>query len=66
MKLTVNNQEKEAPDGCTVAEFAAQWGLSEKGTALAVNHQLVPRTEWAAHVLQPGDAVVVIQAACGG
>ncbi len=66
MKLTVNNKETEATDGCSVAELAARLAFPEKGIAIAVDNKLVPRTEWAAHLLQPHDTLVVIKAACGG
>lgn len=66
MKLTVNNKETEVKDGCTVAALAAQWALPEKGVAIAVNNKMIPRTEWAARVLQPNESLVVIKAACGG
>lgn len=66
MKLTVNSKETEATDGCTVSELAAQLALPPQGVAIAVNNRMVPRTEWAGHVLQPGDSLVVIKAACGG
>ena len=66
MKLTVNNKETEAKDGCTVAELATQLALPEKGVAIAVNNKMIPRTEWAERALQCGDSLVVIKAACGG
>lgn len=66
MKLTVNSKETEVKDGCTVAGLAALLALPEKGIAIAANNRMVPRTEWENHVLQPGDSLVVIKAACGG
>lgn len=66
MKLTVNNKEAEVRDGCTIAGLAVQLALPEKGVAVAVNNKMVPRTEWTEHVLQSGDSLVVIKAACGG
>lgn len=66
MKLTVNNKEAEVQDGCTIAGLAVQLALPEKGVAVAVNNKMVPRTEWTEHVLQSGDSLVVIKAACGG
>lgn len=66
MKLTVNNNETEAKEGCTVAQLAVQLDLPERGVAIAVNNRMIPRTNWAECVLQPNDSLVVIKAACGG
>ena len=66
MKLTVNSKETEVKDGCTVAGLSTLLTLPEKGIAIAVNNRMIPRTEWENHVLQPGDNLIVIKAACGG
>lgn len=66
MKLIVNNKETEVKDGCTVAELAEQLTLPDKGIAIAANNKMIPRQEWINKVLQPGDNLVVIKAACGG
>ena len=36
------------------------------GIAIAVNEEVVPRGEWAGHVLREGDRVFVIRATQGG
>jgi sulfur carrier protein len=36
------------------------------GIAVAVNDELVHRTEWASHILNDGDHVLIIKAASGG
>lgn len=66
MKLIVNNKETEVKDGCTVAELALQLTLPDKGIAIAANNKMIPRSEWTDKVLQSGDNLVVIKAACGG
>ncbi len=66
MKLTVNSKETEVKDECTIAQLADQLALPLQGVAIAVNNKMIPRTNWAKHVLQPNDSLVVIKAACGG
>lgn len=66
MKLTVNSKETEVKDECTIAQLADQLALPPQGVAIAVNNKMIPRTNWAEHVLQSNDSLVVIKAACGG
>ena len=47
MKITVNNKETEF-DGTSVSDLAAQLQLPEKGVAVAVNNEMIPRSEWSA------------------
>lgn len=66
MKLIVNNQETELAGGETLTHLAQQLQLPPQGVAIAVNNRMIPRTEWDGHVLQEGDRLVIIKAACGG
>ena len=63
MKIFINNEEltTEATD---LQELAKSLDLPEQGIAIAVNNQIIPRTEW--NTLQEGASVVIIKAACGG
>ena len=40
--------------------------LQEKGVAMAINNQMIPRTEWANTPIAEGADVIIIKAACGG
>ena len=66
MKVQVNNQTTELPEGSCVAALAAQLELPAQGVAVAVNNRMIPRSEWETKVLAEGDQLVVIKAACGG
>ncbi|WP_300812077.1 sulfur carrier protein ThiS [uncultured Bacteroides sp.] len=66
MKLTVNNQETELAVGGTLLQLAEQLQLPPQGVAIAVNNRMIPRPQWDGHVLQEGDRLVIIKAACGG
>ena len=65
MKVQVNNKEVETT-ATNIALLAEQLQLPTVGIAIAVNNQMVPRTEWDTHSLKENDALVVIKAACGG
>lgn len=64
MTIYVNNRELQT-SAADVAALALEIGLPAMA-AIAVNNRVVPRTEWAAHMLSEGDRLTVIRVACGG
>lgn len=66
MQIIVNNKAMEMAEGSTLSTLAEALRLPEKGVAVAVNNQMIPREEWSATSLQAGAQIVVIKAACGG
>lgn len=65
MKVRINNNEVET-QATTVAELAQEHKLPEKGVAVAISNEMVPRTEWAQRALKEGDDIVILKAFCGG
>ena len=65
MKVRINNNEVET-QATTVAELAQEQKLPEKGGAVAISNEMVPRTEWAQRALKEGDDIVILKAFCGG
>lgn len=65
MKVRINNNEVET-QATTVAELAQEQKLPEKGVAVAISNEMVPRTEWAQRALIEGDDIVILKAFCGG
>lgn len=49
-----------------MAELAAEQQLPDNGVALAVNNDMVTRTEWSTRKLSEGDDIVILKAFCGG
>ncbi|WP_433529926.1 sulfur carrier protein ThiS [Micromonospora sp. CA-263727] len=66
MELTVNGVRRSVPDGVTVAELVRDVTPQQRGVAVAVNGEVVPRAGWPATVLRGGDRVEVLSAAQGG
>lgn len=66
MNIVVNGEKVELADGATVGQLAEKQNLPEKGVAVAVNNDMVPRTEWNNRTLNEGDDVIIIRAVCGG
>ena len=54
MKVTINNQQQELE------------AMPDKGVALAINNEMVPREQWAERHICEGDDIVILKAFCGG
>ncbi len=68
MRLTVNGEPREVPDGTTVADLIKrQDGDPQRpGVAVAVNGTVVRRLEWPDTELSAGDKVEIVGAVQGG
>lgn len=66
MNIKVNNKMVTVPEGSSLFQLVQTLELPEKGVAVAVNNQMVPRADWLDKKLAENDQVVVIKAACGG
>lgn len=66
MKLTVNGKPMETDPGITVEGLLARLALPPRRLAVAVNGEVLPRSEHPAQVLREGDEIEVIQAVAGG
>ncbi len=56
----------ELSSQASLQQLAETLQMPDKGVAVAVNNQMIPRTKWPETILQENDQVVVIKAACGG
>jgi len=66
MELMVNGAPTTAPAGATLAEVVQTVTDHDRGVAVAVNGEVVPRSGWSAEQLCDGDRVEVLIAAQGG
>jgi sulfur carrier protein len=67
MNLTVNGKDREAPAGSTVDDVVRQLAPdSDRGLAVAVNSEVVPRYRWPVTPLRDGDAIEILTAVQGG
>ena len=62
MIVVVNGEALDVPTGCTVGTLAP----NQRGVAVAVNREIVPRSQWAQSLLAEGDRVEILEAAQGG
>lgn len=66
MKITYNGQEREVPEGLTVARFLELLGLPTRGVAVELNQEVVPRAKHPQHVLSAGDRLEIVTLVGGG
>jgi thiamine biosynthesis protein ThiS len=66
--VSINGTDHSLPDGSTVADAAALFGVTpgECGIAAAVDGRVVRRKDWTATPLRDGTAVEVVRATAGG
>ncbi|MGW0163392.1 sulfur carrier protein ThiS [Mycobacterium sp. NPDC003323] len=65
MILLVNGEDADVPDGTTIEQLMTQLGFPEKGIAVAVDWEVLPRSSWHT-VLTDGARVEVVTAVQGG
>ena len=66
MKVMVNGQRKDLPEGETLQGLISSMVADRRGVAAAVNGDVVPRDRWHQSVLEEGQSVEVVTAVQGG
>jgi sulfur carrier protein len=66
MRLEVNGTAHDLDDGTTLATMIERLAGSTRGSAVVVDGEVVPRSEWQDYSLRPGQAVELITAVQGG
>ena len=66
MHLHINGEQREFPDGLTVAKLVAQLSMKQDRVAVELNLEIVPRANWEATTLKDGDKLEVVHFVGGG
>jgi sulfur carrier protein len=66
MTVVVNGEPRELAEGTTVADVVRALTDAERGIAVALDGEVVPRSEWETTHLAPGRHVEVLRAVQGG
>ncbi len=67
VNIYINNTEQQITDNARVAEVLQLLSVSaSKGIAIAVNNNVIPRSEWDTYTLKEEDKITLIKAAQGG
>lgn len=66
MEILLNGEAREVPDNCTAQQLVEELGLSGCRLAMEINRDIVPRSSYPDHRIQPGDKVEIVHAIGGG
>jgi len=66
MRITVNGQPREVPDGTTVARLLEMLPTAGGPVAVEVNREIVPRSLHADRALAEGDEIEIVTLVGGG
>lgn len=66
MLLHINGEQRDFPDGLTVAALVAQLGMKPDRVAVELNLEIVPRARWETTALKNGDKLEVVHFVGGG
>ena len=66
MKITVNGEGKEIPEGLTVSTLLEYLGIHSDRVAIEYNLRVLPRPQWNATLIQPDDRFEIVHFVGGG
>lgn len=66
MKIKVNGDVKELPDGSTIEAMLSALSIKAVGIAVEVNREIVPKRLFGESTLKDGDAVEIVRMVGGG
>ena len=64
--ITVNGEQRAAMPGSTVIDLLRELGLDSGRVAVERNLEILPRPNWLATPLKPGDRYEIVQFVGGG
>jgi sulfur carrier protein len=64
--ISVNGRPSTATPGDTLAALLADLELPDRGVAVAVDAEVIPRGRWSSYVVEDGAHVEVVTAVQGG
>jgi sulfur carrier protein len=66
MDIILNGANREIPEHTSAAALLQTLGLANRRLALEINREIVPRSRFDQHMIQPGDRVEIVHAIGGG
>ena len=66
MRVLVNGDPMELPDGLSVEALLVQLKVKREYTAVALNREITPKTQYADTHLKDGDKVEIVRPMGGG
>jgi len=66
IQISVNGESREVPEGLGVPALLSHLGLPTDRVAIERNLEILPRSEWAATNVLPGDRYEIVHLVGGG
>lgn len=66
VKIVLNGQAQQLPAPVTVAQLLATLQMPQRGVAVEINQQIVPRSLHEQHLLRDGDQLEIVSLVGGG
>lgn len=66
MKIRINGDEREIPDGLTVAALLGHIGMPSERVAIERNLDILPRANWKTTEVQANDSYEIVHFVGGG
>jgi sulfur carrier protein len=66
VKLVVNGEDRTLPEGSTVSDLLESLALEPRGVAVAVNREVVSKSQWQEFELSDGQRIEILRAVQGG
>jgi thiamine biosynthesis protein ThiS len=66
MKVRINGDECEIPDGLTVSSLLGHLGMANDRVAIERNLDILPRAAWNTATVQPNDSYEIVHFVGGG
>ena len=66
MKIVLNGEDREVPEGLSVSGLLAHLGIASGRVAIERNLDILPRDQWEVTPLAPGDRFEIVHFVGGG
>ena len=66
MKVRVNGEEQRFPSDISLQDLIDQMGLKDLRFAIAINREVIPRSEMMEILIKDGDEIEIVHAVGGG
>ena len=66
MKIVLNGHDREIDAATSLTGLLESTGYAQRRVAVEINREIVPRSQYPARMLEPGDRIEIVQAIGGG
>jgi len=66
MYIKVNNEQQEISENTSVQQLVEQLNISTNGIAIAINNNVVTKSEWNSRIINNNDDILIIKSTQGG